>query len=296
MLVSSVSTSPADSFRRGVGLDNVNAYYSTTLKRDRLARLGAIPGFVFAEFDLSESAHVAELVASNRTECVVHLATQAGVRWSIENRKAYIDSNNVGLLLILEACRYHSGTNLIYAPSSSVYGVNEKLPFAVGDAVDDPISLNAVSKKVNELMAHTYSHLYPLPTNGLRFFMVCGAWGRPDMAMWKFTKAILAGEPISLYNHGKMRHDFTYVDDEAESILRLVERPLRPNPEWSGLGLEPPRAPPRGESTNSGIIPRWNYSMSSSYLSEALAAPPSGSTSKCRPRADDLCRCRCSRP
>ena len=225
--------------RRVVGLDNVNSYYSPTIKRDRLTQLASLPGFVFAEFDLAESARVAELVATHRTACVVHLAAQAGVRWSIENPKAYIDSNIVGFLSILEACRHHGVTNLIYASSSSVYGANEKLPFAVGDTVDHPISLYAASKKANELMAHTYSHLYRLPTTGLRFFTVYGPWGRPDMAMWKFAKAILAGEPISLYNHGKMRRDFTYVDDVVESIVRLVERPARPNPDWSGLAPDP---------------------------------------------------------
>jgi UDP-glucuronate 4-epimerase len=225
--------------RRVVGLDNVNSYYSPTIKRDRLTQLASLPGFVFAEFDLAESARVAELVATHRTACVVHLAAQAGVRWSIENPKAYIDSNIVGFLSILEACRHHGVTNLIYASSSSVYGANEKLPFAVGDTVDHPISLYAASKKANELMAHTYSHLYRLPTTGLRFFTVYGPWGRPDMAMWKFAKAILAGEPISLYNHGKMRRDFTYVDDVVESITRLVERPAATNPAWSGDAPDP---------------------------------------------------------
>jgi UDP-glucuronate 4-epimerase len=225
--------------RRVVGLDNVNPYYSTQLKRDRLARLAAVPAFEFFEFDLVQSAQVGELVASQRPACVVHLAAQAGVRWSIENPRAYIDSNIVGFLSILEACRHQGVEHLIYASSSSVYGANTKLPFAVGDTVDHPISLYAASKKANELMAHTYSHLFGLPTTGLRFFTVYGPWGRPDMAMWKFAKAILAGEPIELYNHGMMRRDFTFVDDVVESIVRLIDHPAAPNSEWSGLDPDP---------------------------------------------------------
>jgi UDP-glucuronate 4-epimerase len=221
--------------RRVVGFDNVNAYYSQQLKRDRVSRLSESSAFSFHELDLVDSQGVAQLVASTRPECVIHLAAQAGVRWSIENPKAYIDSNIVGFLSILEACRHHRVANLIYASSSSVYGANAKLPFAVGDTVDHPISLYAASKKANELMAHTYSHLYGLPTTGLRFFTVYGPWGRPDMAMWKFAKAILAGDPIELYNHGRMQRDFTYVDDVVESIVRLADRPATPNPLWSGL-------------------------------------------------------------
>jgi len=225
--------------REVVGLDNVNDYYSPRLKRDRLAELARLPGFSFRELDLADAAGVAGLVASHRVECVVHLAAQAGVRWSIENPKAYVDSNIVGFLSILEACRHHGVGNLIYASSSSVYGANTRLPFAVGDTVDHPLSLYAASKKANELMAHTYSHLYGLPTTGLRFFTVYGPWGRPDMAMWKFVRAILAGEPIELYNHGRMRRDFTYVDDVVESIVRLTGRPATSNPDWDGDAPDP---------------------------------------------------------
>jgi UDP-glucuronate 4-epimerase len=222
-----------------VGLDNVNGYYSPTLKRDRLAQLAGQAGFQFAEIDLADAGGVAGLVARHRPACVIHLAAQAGVRWSIENPQAYVDSNLVGFLSILEACRHGGVGHLIYASSSSVYGANTRLPFAVGDTVDHPVSLYAATKKANELMAHTYSHLYRLPTTGLRFFTVYGPWGRPDMAMWKFTRAILAGEPIELYNHGRMRRDFTYVDDVVEAIERLVSRPAAPNPDWSGDAPDP---------------------------------------------------------
>ncbi|MCX7412355.1 MAG: NAD-dependent epimerase [Planctomycetia bacterium] len=225
--------------RRVVGLDNVNSYYSPQLKRDRLAELARQPGFSFHELDLADASGIAALVKSHEPDSVIHLAAQAGVRWSIENPRAYIDSNVVGFLSILEACRHAGVGHLLYASSSSVYGANTKLPFSVGDTVDHPVSLYAATKKANELMAHTYSHLYGLPTTGLRFFTVYGPWGRPDMAMWKFTKAILAGEPIELYNHGQMRRDFTYVDDVVESIVRLSARPATPNPEWNSAAPDP---------------------------------------------------------
>lgn len=229
--------------RNVLGLDNVNGYYSTKLKRDRLARLAELSTSQarhdFAEMDLADSAGVMELVARHRPRQVVHLAAQAGVRWSIENPRAYVDSNLVGFLSILEACRHNGVEQLIYASSSSVYGANTKLPFSVGDTVDHPLSLYAATKKANELMAHTYSHLYGLPTTGLRFFTVYGPWGRPDMAMWKFARAILADEPIELYNHGCMRRDFTYVDDVVESIVRLLDVPSSPNPDWSGDAPDP---------------------------------------------------------
>jgi len=222
-----------------VGLDNLNAYYDPQLKRDRLAVLRDRPGFSFHEVDLVERDTVAELVTRVRPHCVIHLAAQAGVRWSIENPWAYIDANLVGFLSVLEACRHNKVGHLIYASSSSVYGANTRLPFAVGDTVDHPVSLYAATKKANELMAHTYSHLYGLPCTGLRFFTVYGPWGRPDMAIWKFTKAIEAGEPIELFNHGRMRRDFTYIDDVVEAIFRLVDKPAMPDPTWRGDDPDP---------------------------------------------------------
>lgn len=207
-----------------VGLDNVNDYYSTTLKRDRLARLLNRPGFSFHEQDLEDRTAIEKLFESHRFARVVHLAAQAGVRYSLTNPHAYIDSNLVGFVNILEACRHNGCEHLLYASSSSVYGSNKKQPFSVDDNVDHPVSLYAATKKANELMAHTYSHLYGLPTTGLRFFTVYGPWGRPDMAAFLFTKAILAGEPIKVFNHGKMRRDFTFVTDIVQAIHRLLEK------------------------------------------------------------------------
>jgi UDP-glucuronate 4-epimerase len=222
-----------------VGLDNLNAYYSPQLKQDRLTELQQSDRFTFHRLDLVERDAVAALVNDVQPHCVVHLAAQAGVRWSIENPWAYVDSNLVGFLSILEACRHAQIGHLIYASSSSVYGSNTKLPFAVEDNVDHPVSLYAATKKANELMAHTYSHLYGLPTTGLRFFTVYGPWGRPDMAYWKFTEAILAGRPIELYNEGAMRRDFTYVDDVVESVVRLTEQSAEANPDWTGAAPDP---------------------------------------------------------
>ena len=216
-----------------VGLDNINPYYSQNLKRDRLAILSENKNFVFHKIDLTERQVVDDLCRQVQPDCVIHLAAQAGVRWSIENPWAYLDSNLTGFLSILEACRHNKVGHLIYASSSSVYGSNKKLPFSVEDSVDHPISLYAATKKANELMAHTYSHLYELPTTGLRFFTVYGPWGRPDMAMWKFAKAILADEPIDLYNQGVMCRDFTYVDDVVESVVRLTKHPAAPDKNWS---------------------------------------------------------------
>ena len=222
-----------------VGVDNVNAYYSTKLKRDRLARLDAHSGFVFQELDISRAAAMRQLVAAERPACVIHLAAQAGVRWSIEHPFDYVDSNLTGFLSILEACRHAAVPNLIYASSSSVYGANTTLPFRASDNVDHPISLYAATKKANEAMAHAYSHLYGLPTTGLRFFTVYGPWGRPDMAMWKFADAICAGKPIQLYNCGKMQRDFTFVSDIVEAIVRLTDVPAAPNPEWTASHPDP---------------------------------------------------------
>ena len=213
-----------------IGLDNMNAYYDPALKAARLARLQEHGGFTFVRGSLEDRDGVARLFAQHRPERVVNLAAQAGVRYSIEDPHAYVDSNLVGFLNILEGCRATDVEHLVYASSSSVYGANTKLPFSVADAVDHPVSLYAATKKANELMAHTYSHLFGLPTTGLRFFTVYGPWGRPDMALFLFTKAILAGEPIRIFNHGKMRRDFTCIDDIVEGVVRVLDRPAEPDP------------------------------------------------------------------
>lgn len=207
------------------GIDNLNDYYDVSLKKDRLALLGGRPGFAFQLLDLSDRQGVLELFESHTFDCVVNLAAQAGVRYSIENPHAYVDSNLVGFVNLLEGCRHHAIAHLIYASSSSVYGVNPKIPFSTSDCVDHPISLYAATKKANELMAHTYSHLFKVPTTGLRFFTVYGPWGRPDMAYFKFTRAIDTGKAIDVYNFGDMQRDFTYIDDVVEGIVRLLDRP-----------------------------------------------------------------------
>lgn len=210
-----------------VGLDNLNDYYDPQLKRSRLDAITAqrdSEHFTFLEKDISDRPAMVELFASYTFDAVVNLAAQAGVRYSIENPNAYVDSNLVGFLNILEGCRHSKVAHLVYASSSSVYGVNIKQPFSVDDRVDYPISLYAATKKSNELMAHTYSHLFDLPTTGLRFFTVYGPFGRPDMAYYKFTKAILSGNPIDIYNNGNMRRDFTYIDDVIEGLIRVIDR------------------------------------------------------------------------
>ena len=222
-----------------VGIDNLNAYYDPKLKDARLAELGKLKGFLFVKLDLADRAGMAALFAQHRFPYVVHLAAQAGVRHSLIDPHAYIDSNLVGFTNILEGCRHNGCRHLLYASSSSVYGSNSKMPFSVHDNVDHPLSLYGASKKANELMAHSYAHLFKLPMTGLRFFTVYGPWGRPDMAMWIFAKAILAGQPIKLFNHGKMRRDFTYVDDVVESIARLVERPPASDPNYSSDKPDP---------------------------------------------------------
>lgn len=215
-----------------VGLDNVNDYYDPTLKEARLARLAGKPGFRFVRMDLTDRAGLEALFAAERFDKVIHLAAQAGVRYSLTNPHAYIDSNLVGFLHILEGCRHHGVQHLTYASSSSVYGANTAMPFSVHQNVDHPLSLYAATKKANELMAHTYSHLYGLPTTGLRFFTVYGPWGRPDMALFLFTKAILEGRPIEVFNHGQMRRDFTYIDDIVEGVIRTSDHTAPPNPAW----------------------------------------------------------------
>lgn len=230
-----------------IGVDNLNAYYAVALKEARLARLQAHTGFRDVRLDVADRQAVAQLFETERPTAVVHLAAQAGVRYSIDHPEAYIDSNLVGFANVLEGCRQIGVQHLAYASSSSVYGANTHLPFSVDDPVDHPISLYAATKKANELMAHTYSHLYGLPTTGLRFFTVYGPWGRPDMALFKFTRAILAGEPIDVYNHGQMQRDFTYIDDIVECVTRIVDRPAPPDPQWNSNDPRPgtSRAPYR---------------------------------------------------
>ena len=215
-----------------IGIDNLNDYYEVSLKENRLARISSESNFVFRKIDLADREAMAELFAKEHFDRVIHLAAQAGVRYSLENPFAYADSNLVGHLAILEGCRHNGVKHLVYASSSSVYGMNGKMPFATTDAVDHPVSLYAASKKANELMAHTYSHLYGIPTTGLRFFTVYGPWGRPDMALFKFTKAMLAGQPIDVYNNGQLSRDFTYIDDIVEGILRITDVVPVANPDW----------------------------------------------------------------
>lgn len=222
-----------------VGLDNLNDYYDVRLKHDRLAQLAGRARFRFVKADLADRAAVEQLFADAKPQVVIHLAAQAGVRYSLQNPHAYVDSNLVGFMNILEGCRHHGVRHLTYASSSSVYGANTTMPFSVHHNVDHPVSLYAATKKANELMAHTYSHLYRLPTTGLRFFTVYGPWGRPDMALFKFTKAILSGQPIDVYNHGRMQRDFTYIDDIAEGVVRVADRVPEPNPVWSGDAPDP---------------------------------------------------------
>jgi len=222
-----------------VGVDNLNDYYDVTLKHARLNRLRRHSGFTFHQVDIADRVAIPALFASERPQRVVNLAAQAGVRYSITNPHAYIDSNIQGFINILEGCRHHEVEHLVYASSSSVYGSNTNMPFSIHDNVDHPISLYAATKKANELMAHTYSHLYRLPTTGLRFFTVYGPWGRPDMALFLFTKAILSGQPIQVFNYGKMRRDFTYIDDIVEGIIRVLDRTASPNPAWTGAEPDP---------------------------------------------------------
>lgn len=211
--------------REVVGADSVNAYYDPKLKEARIEILKRDPRFSFVKHDLADRAATMELFEHHRFPIVVHLAAQAGVRYSLQNPYAYVDANLDGFINVLEGCRHNVCRHLVFASSSSVYGANTKMPFSVRDNVDHPISLYAASKKANELMAHAYSHLYRIPATGLRFFTVYGPWGRPDMAMFIFAKAILAGEPIKLFNHGKMRRDFTYIDDVSQAVVRLIDRP-----------------------------------------------------------------------
>ena len=215
-----------------VGIDNINDYYDVKLKESRVEQLES-PSFTFYKLDLADRDGMAKLFETEQFERVIHLAAQAGVRYSLENPYAYADSNLTGYLNILEGCRHNKVKHLLYASSSSVYGLNRKMPFSTDDSVDHPVSLYAATKKANELMAHTYSHLYSIPTTGLRFFTVYGPWGRPDMALFKFTKAMLEGKSIDVYNYGKMKRDFTYIDDIVEAIVRIQDVIPQPDPEWT---------------------------------------------------------------
>jgi len=222
-----------------IGIDNLNDYYDVNLKLARLDRIKDHPNFTDVRADISDRERMEALFKEHQPQRVVNLAAQAGVRYSIENPHAYIESNIVGFLNILEGCRHNNVEHLVYASSSSVYGANECMPFSVHDNVDHPLSLYAASKKSNELMAHTYSNLYNLPTTGLRFFTVYGPWGRPDMALFLFTKAIQEGKPIQVFNYGKHRRDFTYIDDIVEGIIRTLDHVAQPNPDWSGKNPDP---------------------------------------------------------
>lgn len=225
------------------GLDNLNDYYDVSLKNDRLKILSQDKNFSFVKLDLVDTEGMRELFEKGSFKQVVNLAAQAGVRYSLENPKAYIDSNISGFLNILEGCRHNQVEHLIYASSSSVYGLNTRMPFSIHDNVDHPVSLYAASKKANELMAHSYSHLYNMPVTGLRFFTVYGPWGRPDMALFLFTRAILAGEPIKVFNQGKMQRDFTYIDDIVEGIIRLIPNLPASNRDWDGASPDPGSSP-----------------------------------------------------
>lgn len=222
-----------------VGLDNMNDYYDVTLKERRLARLTSHPNFRFYKGDVADRPGMEQLFATEKFERVIHLAAQAGVRYSLQNPHAYVDSNVVGFMNVLEGCRHNQVGHLVYASSSSVYGGNTRMPFSEHDSVDHPVSMYAATKKANELMAHTYSHLFGLPTTGLRFFTVYGPWGRPDMALFLFTKAILEGRAIDVFNEGNMQRDFTFVDDIVEGVLRVLDRPATSSPSYDPLVADP---------------------------------------------------------
>ncbi len=222
-----------------IGLDNLNDYYDVRLKESRLKRLTEHAKFRFVKLDIADRAGMEALFATEKFDKVIHLAAQAGVRYSILNPHSYVDCNLVGFVNVLEGCRHNKVAHLVYASSSSVYGGNTKMPFSEHDSVDHPVSLYAATKKANELMAHTYSHLYGLPTTGLRFFTVFGPWGRPDMALFLFTKAILEGKPIDVFNYGNMKRDFTYIDDIVEGVIRVLDKPATVNPEYDAISADP---------------------------------------------------------
>lgn len=226
-----------------VGLDILNDYYDVNVKKNRLKQIEDHEKFTFAYIDMADRTAMEKLFAEEKFTHVVNLAAQAGVRYSLENPQAYVDSNVVGYMNILEGCRHNGVEHLVYASSSSVYGLNTSMPFSIHDNVDHPISMYAATKKSNELMAHSYSHLFNIPTTGLRFFTVYGPWGRPDMALFLFTKAIFANKPINVFNHGKMLRDFTYIDDIVEGVVRVMKNTAQPNPDWSGDAPDPGTSP-----------------------------------------------------
>ena len=262
-----------------LGVDNLSDYYDVRLKEARLAQLESSPRFRFIKLEIADRSAVRNLFSAHPIRRVVHLAAQAGVRYSLVNPHAYADSNLVGFLNILEGCRQGQAAHLVFASSSSVYGGNTKMPFSEHDNVDHPLSLYGASKKANELMAHSYAHLYGLPCTGLRFFTVYGPWGRPDMALFLFTKAILEGKPIDVFNHGKMQRDFTYVDDIVEGVVRVLDRPLiRTAP---GRRRTLPRARPPIASTTSGITSRWRSCESSSCWNRPWGKKRRSTCSRC---------------
>jgi len=222
-----------------IGIDNINDYYDVKLKKDRLAILGGFENFTFHKIDLNDTASLEAVFTETKFDTVINLAAQAGVRYSLENPKAYLDANVNGFVNLIENCRHHNAGHLIFASSSSVYGANTNMPFSAHNNVDHPISLYAATKKANELIAHTYAALFKIPTTGLRFFTAYGPYGRPDMALFLFTKAILEGKPIDVFNNGKMLRDFTYVEDIVEGIVRLIKFPAKPNENWSGENPDP---------------------------------------------------------
>src|SRR5215211_1020103 len=237
-----VSKSLLDRGHEVAGVDNLNDYYDVRLKLARLEQLNGRNGFRFIKQDIADRTSMPELFAEERPERVVHLAAQAGVRHAFDHPHDYIDANIIGFMNVLEGCRQNQVQHLVFASTSAVYGANTSMPFSVHQNVDHPVSLYGATKKANELMAHSYAHLFKLPVTGLRFFTVYGPWGRPDMAMWIFADAITRGQPIRLFNHGKMRRDFTYVDDVVESVVRLIDRPAAADPSWSGERPDPSRS------------------------------------------------------
>ena len=264
-----------------VGLDNLNDYYDVNLKLARLKQL-ELPGFSFHKLDVADGADIDQLFAAEKFDRVVHLAAQAGVRYSLINPHEYVRSNITGFLNILEACRHHPVEHLVYASSSSVYGGNTRLPFKESDNVDHPVSLYAASKKSNELMAHTYSHLFGIPTTGLRFFTVYGPWGRPDMALFLFTKAILAGEPVNVFNHGKMQRDFTYIDDIVEGVVRVLDRAPVADPAFDTAST--------GSGALVGAVPGAQHRQSRSGWTAGVPRRARGSAGQ-EGRAESTCRC-----
>jgi len=259
--------------RAVIGLDNLNSYYDPKLKQARLAELTKVNGFRFIKLDLADRDGMARLFAEFRFPYVVHLAAQAGVRHSLVDPQAYVDSNLVGFTNVLEGCRHGGCRHLLYASSSSVYGSNARMPFRTSDNVDHPLSLYGASKKANELMAHAYAHLFALPTTGLRFFTVYGPWGRPDMAMWLFVSAILQGRPVKLFNHGQMRRDFTYVDDVVEAVVRLIDRPAAADPGWSAESPDPARSSAPWRVYNIGNNNPTEVTTVLRLLEEAIGKP-----------------------